>query len=397
MKKIFAIAFAAILFANYSFANEPEGKGGFDASSTIMHHILESHDWEITEYPKGDGTYGSFGIHLPWLLYSSRDGVKFYGSTEAMNHSKEYIADSHGKVYAVKSGATPAHTEPTHEHGETPATHEETHKSEAHGEATHEAKGAHHAPANADESVAVYDFSPSKTVVQMLIVALLLIIIMRSVAKGYITNKGKAPSGIQSFFEPIIVFVRDFAKENIGPKYEKFMPYLLTLFFFIWFSNMFGLMPFNSNIAGNISVTAALAVLTLIIMVANGTKDFWMHMILPPGVPLGIQQLLTVIEIASNLLIKPVALAIRLFANIAAGHFMVLSLVCLIFIFGKAGQSVGGAIGGTVMGIPFAIGIMILETLVAIVQAYIFTLLTTVFLGQAMESHDHHEEGHAHH
>jgi F-type H+-transporting ATPase subunit a len=118
---------------------------------------------------------------------------------------------------------------------------------------------------------------------------------------------------------------------------------------------------------------------------------------LPPGVPLGIQQLLTVIEIASNLLIKPVALAIRLFANIAAGHFMVLSLICLIFIFGKAGQSVGGAIGGVVMGIPFAIGIMILETLVAIVQAYIFTLLTTVFLGQAMESHDHHEEGHAHH
>ncbi|MCB1148293.1 MAG: F0F1 ATP synthase subunit A, partial [Leptospiraceae bacterium] len=162
-----------------------------------------------------------------------------------------------------------------------------------------------------------------------------------------------------------------------------------TLFFFIWFSNMFGLTPLNSNIMGNISVTAALAVLTFIIVQFNGTKDYWRHIFAMPGIPIAIVPLMTVIEIIS-LFVKPFALAIRLFANISAGHFMVLSLISLIFILGKSGESIGGALGIMPITILFTLAILSLEVIVAIIQAYIFTLLTAVFIGMAHESHDDH-------
>lgn len=403
-KKIFLLFTAIALFNGFLFAEDKEEK--FNAGQVVMHHVLESHDWELTEYPVGEGKYGKIAIHLPWILYSAQNGVEFYGSTEALLASNKYIVDEHhGAVYVNDgSGVTPAH----HEGGEheekkavEPTTTEPTHKvdsvktegaAHAEGETAEAAHEEHH---DYSHLASALDLSPTKTVLHMFLVGIALILVFSAVKKGYVKNRGKAPSGIQSFAEPIIVFVRDFAKEYIGKKYEAFVPYLLTLFFFIWFANLFGLTPLNSNIAGNISVTAALAFLSLIIINVNGTKDYWTHIFWPPGVPMGLNFLLTIVEFL-GVFIKPISLAIRLFANIAAGHFMVLCLICLIFIFGDLGKSIGGATFGVAIGIPFSIAIMCLEMLVAAIQAYIFTLLTCVFLGMAMESHDHHEE-HAHH
>lgn len=378
-KKLLFLVIAFSLLIGTLFAdNTPEEKGKFNASETILHHILDSHEWELFSLSDGHGGHTPVALDLPWILYSSRDGLVFYTSTPALNESGLFHA-SHNKVHALKTGAST-----------------ETHTPEAHTDTTHAETTAHaeHHDANIDEMVKVYDFSITKTALQMIIIGIVMLLVFSSIAKSYTKNKGQAPTGTQSLFEPIIIFVRDLAKEYLGKKYEKFLPYLLTLFFFIWFSNLLGLTPLNSNIAGNIAVTCALAMLTLVLIVANGTKDFWMHILLPPGVPPGIQQLLTVIELLSNLIIKPVALAIRLFANITAGHFMVLSLICLIFILGKAGESVVGAVSGAAIGIPFAIIIFCLEMLVAIVQAYIFTLLTTVFISMALESHDDHHHAH---
>lgn len=369
-KKILIYFIAFLLPMGMLMANDPEkAEGGkkFEAGKEIMHHILDSHEWHLFDWPKGHGEYTPVALDLPWILYS--DGLHFYSSTEALNESGIFHA-SHGKVHAVKAGG---HAEPN-AHQVNPE----------HGEPSHEA-------ANVDESVKVYDFSLTKTSLQMLIVGIVLLWVFTSVASGYRKNKGKAPSGLQSIMEPIIVFVRDMSKEYLGDKHERFLPYQLTVFFFIWFSNLLGLMPFNSNIMGNFTITCMLATISFFLININGTKDYWKHIIAMPGVPKWVLVILTPVEIL-GIFIKPVALAIRLFANISAGHFMVLALVSLIFILGKSGESMGGAVAGGVLGVAFSLFIFTLEMLVAILQAYIFTLLTTVFIGMAMESHaDHHE------
>lgn len=376
-------AFVLMLATLFAQENHHEKEEKFNPSQTILHHILDSHDWEIIEKPH-------VALPLPWIFYSSRDGFCFYANTHALNASGKYKYDSHGGgLYAVKAGETAQHAE-THQadaHQQADA-----HADVAHTDAAHE--GEHHAPADMDESVKLYDFSITKTALQMMLIALVLILIFTNIAKAYKKNEGKAPSGMQSAFEPIVIFVRDLAKEYLGDKHEKFLPYLLTLFFFIWFSNLLGLTPFNSNIAGNFTVTLALALLSFILINVNGTKDYWGHIFAMPGVPKPMLLILTPIEILS-VFIKPAALAIRLFANIVAGHFMVLALISLVFILGESGKNLNGAIGGAGLGIPFVVIIYCLEMLVAIIQAYIFTLLTTVFLSMAMESHEHHDEHHA--
>lgn len=228
----------------------------------------------------------------------------------------------------------------------------------------------------------------------MILIGLLLLLVFSAVAKAYTKRENEAPKGLQSFMEPIIVFVRDeVAKPYLGDKAGKFLPYLLTLFFFIWFSNLFGLLPFNSNIAGNISVTASLAILTFIITQVNASKDHWKHVFNTPGVPswlkFGGLPLLPVVEFI-GLFTKPFALAIRLFANITAGHFMVLGLISLIFIMGDNGTSLAGGFGIMPLSVLFTLVIFALEMIVAIIQPFIFTLLTAVFIGMAMESHDDH-------
>jgi F-type H+-transporting ATPase subunit a len=236
-----------------------------------------------------------------------------------------------------------------------------------------------------------YDFSITKNVFTMLFAALLLIFLWMAVARGYKKNDGQAPSGIQSLMEPFFVFLRDeISIPMIGEKhYEKFQPFIMTIFFFILFCNLLGLVPFipgSANVTGNIAVTMALAVIAAVVAYTNGNKHFWGHVLWMPGVPVFVKPLLTVVEVL-GLVIKPFSLMVRLFANITAGHIIILSLISLIFIFGNNGESVMGASAGGVVGVAFTLFMNCIELLVAFVQPFIFAILTASYIGAAVEEH----------
>ena len=203
-----------------------------------------------------------------------------------------------------------------------------------------------------------------------------------------------APKGLQSFMEPIILFIRDdVAKNSIGPKYEKFMPYLLTVFFFIFINNLLGLVPFfpgGSNLTGNIAVCAVLAGITLLITLIVGNKHYWQHIFAMPGVPLPVLIILTPIELI-GVVLRPFVLMIRLFANITAGHIIALAFFSLIFIFGEL--STGAGFGVAIVSVLFTVFMGMLELLVAFLQAYVFTLLSAIYFGSAVEE-AHHEDHH---
>jgi F-type H+-transporting ATPase subunit a len=254
------------------------------------------------------------------------------------------------------------------------------------------------------EGQTVIDFSVTRNVVGLLIAAVLLLVIFFSIKKSYVTRKGQAPKGLQSLLEPIILFVRDdVAKQSLGDRADYYMPYLMTVFFFIWMNNMLGLIPIlGSNVTGNIAVTLVLALITGFIINIKANKAYWKHILLPE--PLFLAPILVPIELLS-IITKPVTLMVRLFANILAGHIIVLSLISLIFIFGKAAgdamesQSIGGVAAGAAVAIPFTIFISVIELLVAFVQAFIFTMLSAVFIGMATEEHHAHpaHEAKGHH
>jgi F-type H+-transporting ATPase subunit a len=229
------------------------------------------------------------------------------------------------------------------------------------------------------------DFSITKNVTQLLFTAILLIWLFVSMANAYKrTGITTAPKGRQSFLEPLVIFIRDdVAKENIsGGKHERFVPYLLTVFFLILVNNVLGLIPVSANLTGNIAFTLVLAVFTLIVTNVNGKSTYWKHVFLPK--PWALWWILMPIEFV-GVLSKPFALMIRLFANIAGGHIVVISLVGLIFLFNSYAIAP--------VSIVFTLFIDVLECLVALLQAYIFTMLTALFIGAAMEEH-HHEEAH---
>jgi F-type H+-transporting ATPase subunit a len=239
----------------------------------------------------------------------------------------------------------------------------------------------------------ITDFSITKNVMAMLISMVLMLYIFISVAKAAVQNKGKAPKGLQSFIEPFIVFVRDdVAKPSIGKSYEKFMPFLLTVFFFIWINNMLGLIPFfpgGVNVTGSISVALVLAAFTFIITVFVANGHYWRHVFAMPGVPIGVLLILTPIEIL-GMFLRPFVLMIRLFANITAGHIIALAFFSLIFIFGE--MNAGAGIGVSVVSLVFTVFMGVLELLVAFLQAYVFTLLSAIYFGAAVEEgHDAHE------
>ena len=246
-----------------------------------------------------------------------------------------------------------------------------------------------------------FDFSISKNVFSMLLATILLFIIFGAVAKGYKKREGKSPKGIQSFMEPLIIFIRDeVAIPAIGPKWEKYFPFILSLFFFVLINNLFGLIPFfpfSSNVTGNVSTTMALAILVFLVTNFSGNKHYWGHVLWMPGIPTFVKPILSVIEIL-GLFIKPFTLFIRLFANITAGHIIILSLVGLIWSFGDYGASVSGSGIGAVLSFMFVSFINILELFVAFLQAFIFALLSALYIGSAVEEHHHddHEHAHAH-
>lgn len=246
---------------------------------------------------------------------------------------------------------------------------------------------------SAKDSSKFIDFSITKNVCVSLLGFIILAFLLFSAKNAYTKRKGLAPKGIQSFMEPMIEYiVDDVIKLNIGPKYEKFVPFLLSIFFFILINNLIGLVPFfpgSANVSGNIAFTMTLAVLAFIMINIYGTKSYWGHIFAMPGVPKWVLIILTPVEIV-GLFIKPIALMLRLFGNITGGHIAILSIVSLIFIFGQMGQSVSGASVGGLMAIPIVLFVNAMELFVAFLQAYVFTLLTAIFIGAAVEEHDHH-------
>ena len=242
------------------------------------------------------------------------------------------------------------------------------------------------------------DFSITKNVFTMLLALLLIALAFFKSASFYKKNPNKAPNGLTNLMEVFVTFIRDeVAKPSIGPKYEKYMTLLMSLFFFVLFNNLFGLIPFfpgGANVMGNISSTIILAVIVFVVVTVSGNKNYWQHIVWMPDVPVPIKILMFPIEIAS-IFIKPFTLLIRLFANIVAGHVIILTFVSLIFIFGNAGASIGGSAGGSLMAVPFVAFMNILEVLVSFLQAFIFTLLSALYIGSAVEEH-HHDAAHPH-
>jgi F-type H+-transporting ATPase subunit a len=236
-----------------------------------------------------------------------------------------------------------------------------------------------------------YDFSITKNVAMMLLVALLLGWMFFSIARSYKKREGMAPKGMQSFIEPIYNFIRDdVAKAMIGPKYERFMPFIMAVFFFILVLNLIGQIPFagNPNVTGNLGVTLVLAIFTFLITNLNGNGHYWKHILWMPGIPTPVKLLMTPIEVL-GLFLKPITLMVRLFANITAGHIVVLSFVGLIFIFGQMGTNAVGGYGGAVISVVLTLFMSAIELLVAFIQAFIFAILSASYIGMAVAD-DHH-------
>ncbi|QES92428.1 F0F1 ATP synthase subunit A [Empedobacter brevis] len=332
-------------------AKVKSGESTFNPVPGIMHHIADAHDWHFF----GEGEK-SVSIPLPVILWDD-NGLNVFMSSKF--HHNEVVVESNGNYYINY--------------------HEKIYKTDAQGSVTPyvDEKGAIHL-----ENAKPLDFSITKNVASMLLSFVILILVFSAVASNY--KKGNmVPKGIAGFIEPIIIFVRDeVAIPNIGEKkYAKFMPYLLTLFFFIWINNLLGLLPGAANVTGNIAVTFVLAFIALIVINFSGNKGYWGHMLWMPGVPVPVKIILAPIELI-GIITKPFALMIRLFANITAGHIIIMSLISLIFIFQTEAMA-GGSI-------PLALFIYCLELLVAALQAFVFTMLVSLFIGTAVAEHEHH-------
>lgn len=305
-------------------ASEPEEK--FNPGDMIMHHILDSHVWHFWE-----GHYGT--VHLPIIVYSKELGLEVFSSSN--------LFDEHHNPIRY-NGYELEHEHIVHESG-----------------------------------AKIYDFSITKNVAALIMNAIVMLLVFISVARGFKKNAGKAPKGIQSLFEPIIIYIRDeVVKPNIGHGYEKYVPYLLSLFFFIWFGNLFGLMPGAANLTGNIAVTATLAVFTFIITNVSGNANYWKHIFWTPGVPLPLRIIILPVELI-GLFTKPISLLIRLFVAISAGHIVILSLIGMAFIFHSWSVGFGSSV--------ILVFINLIELLVATIQAYVFTIFTSVYIGMATE------------
>ena len=321
----------------------------------IMHHISDSHEWHLW----GEGK-SSMTIPLPVILWTDLGLVMFSSSEFHHNDDAKVVVSknnlnfvkSHGKIYQLNEGSAEAQFDDDH----------------------HILNGT---PA--------IDFSITKNVASMLLSVIVLLLFFGLAGSRTKNNKG-APKGILSFLEPLVLFVRDdIVKPNIGAKYKPYLPYLLTLFFFILINNLMGLFPGAANVTGNIALTLVLSFITLIVTNFSGNKSYWGHIFKPPGVPLALMPIMIPIEIV-GVFTKPFALMIRLFANISAGHIIILSLISLIFM-AQSGLGTAGAYGVAPVSVLFVLFMYLIEVLVAFLQAYIFTLLTSLFIGLATTEH----------
>ena len=327
----------------------------FNAGEFIIDHVIDNHEWHIAHF---QGT--SISIPLPVILFSrSKENAGFHVFMSSKFHHGEAAYDGFklelegphkGKIVEVNAEGEVNETAPL-----------------------------------------PIDLSITKVVLELLIVVALMLWIFLSVSNAYTKRRNKTPKGMQSWMEPLIIFVRDdIARPSIGHKYEKYLPYLLTIFFFIFISNVLGLIPIfpgGANLTGNIAITMVLALFTFVITTVNANANYWKHIINAPGVPWWLKiplPLMPIVEIIGDIT-KPFVLMVRLFANITAGHIIALGFFSLIFIFG--GMSIGAGYGISILSVVFTIFMALLELLVAFIQAYVFTLLSAIYFGLATEEH----------
>jgi len=376
LKSLLVAVFSILMvfFYNVSLAQPEKEKEAkkLDPAKIIMEHVSDGHEFHFT-------TVGShpLTIPLPVIVYTQAKGFTVFMSS-AFEHgavvheglrllTDEFIEEN--KLNEVKD----AKGNPVFKEGKVYAV------------------GADGLP---DADIKVYDFSLTRNATQLILSLVLLAWLMIRVAKQYQSGQGvkTAPTGFQNAVEPVITFVRDeVGKPNLGARYEKYMPYLLTIFFFILINNLVGLIPGTANVTGNIAFTAMLGIISFIVILFSSNKHYWMHIFNPP-VPGGIKPIMVPIEVM-GLFTKPFALIIRLFANMISGHIIILSFIILIFIFGAMNAGLGW--GTSPLFVFFSVFIYLLEILVAFIQAFIFANLTAVFIGQALEGG--HDDGHGHH
>ena len=376
IKCLLVAAFSLIftLFFNFSFARQNEDSTGqkkkktFDANEVIFGHISDAHEFHFFSYESG-GKEHAVTIPLPVILYSPQRGVNSFMSSK-FHHGEETY-----KGYAL---LTDKNME------EWKLNPKKFHAGQI------VAVGENGEP---DLGVRIYDLSLTRNVTQMIIALALLVWVMLIIAKRYRKGEGvnNAPKGIQNLLEPIITFIRDdIAKPNLNHKYEKYLPYIQTIFFFILINNLVALIPGTANVTGNIAFTMLLSLISFVVILFSSNKHYWKHIFWPP-VPHGVKPILIPVEIL-GVFTKPFALMIRLFANMVAGHIIIICLISLIFIFGTLNKVVGYAVSPISVG--FVIFIYFIEILVAFLQAYIFAMLTAVFIGQAFEGAHHEEKVH---
>ncbi|GMV77167.1 MAG: ATP synthase subunit a [Chitinophagaceae bacterium] len=373
MKSLLVLAFSllTLLFSSQSFANNQadttvnkateqehvtesennhNGEEKFNVSKTILEHIRNDYSWHL---------WGHTSIPLPVILYSDK-GLEVFSSSKLSNEHHEPVIyqgnyaykNIDGKIKVVNEDGT----------------------------------------VNQELNKKVWDFSFTKNVAALFISIILLCAIFITAASAY-KKRGvtSAPKGLQSFMEPVVLFMRDeVVKPAIGHKYNKYLPFILTIFFIILINNLLGLVPFfpgGANVSGNIAFTMTLAIFVFIVVNLNGNKSYWEHIFWMPGMHWSMKIFLAPIELL-GVFIKPISLFIRLFANMTAGHILVLSLICLIFIF--------KSIFTSIVAVPFAVFIGLIEVLVAFIQAFIFAMLSSMYIGMAIEEHHHHGDHEPH-
>jgi F-type H+-transporting ATPase subunit a len=349
LKSLLVVCFSlfSVLSSLPAVANEEVAGEKLNPAKVIMEHIQDSHEFHFFTLKNADGSEFHATIPLPIILYSKEKGLSVFSSSKFHHGHEAYngYKMEHDKI-----------------HAEDPNEH-------------------------------VYDLSITKNVVQMFIALTLLVVLMLSIAAKYKKGQGvtSAPKGWQNAIEPVITFVRDeVAKPNLGGKYKKYLPYLLTVFFFILINNLFGLLPGSANVTGNIAFTVVLGVISFFVILFSTNKHFWGHIFWFPGVPTPVRIFIMLPVELLGVFTKPFALIVRLFANMVAGHIIILSFITLIFIFGEMSGIAGW--GFSPLSVGFAVFIYLIEIMVAFIQAFIFTNLTAVFIGQAFEGG--HDEGH---
>ncbi len=361
----------------------------FDAGSTALHHIADANVYSI----------GPFNLPLPCFLYVPTEGWYVFSSSKfdighhGTGHKaiNGFVLDG-GTVRRVADESFP----------KTEVLVDGFKHSDVDGKfVSHVCYNGQlyltDAKSTADFGVfgggitSFYDFSLTKNSTSLLLMTILLIWVFMSVNAAYKKRKGKAPAGLQNFIEPIFIFIQDdVCKPFLGNKWEKYLPFIMSIFFFVLVLNFYGQIPFfgGANVTGNLAFTMVLAIIAFLVTNFSGNGHYWKHILWPPGVPLYVKVILVPVEII-GVFIKPLTLMLRLFANLTAGHLVILVFISLIFIFGNSGESVGASLGAAVGSFFLTMFMMAIELIVAFVQAFVFAILTASYIGAATEEAHH--------